>query len=172
MVHKGVSQSQNITVTVSAPRPKKTVRNSRKRIRVGFASRQEADEHSLEVSVQAWNPLIQGCDCLLRSTAEAMESEKKGGGLGYISDLLYGSSAKSSLPHARGFSAFMNWLDVHPAKSAAQSTEGMLLLSIHYLQHFNSEARLSKKGVQSTNGVAKRTVLHRAVADIALANEL
>ena len=121
--------------------------------------------------MQAWHPIIMKCNCLLRATAEAMEVAKVGGALEHISDLLYGSSARTSLPHAKGFSAFLEWLEANPLRSAVESPEGRLVVLIHYLKHFNSEARLAKKGVQSPNGVAKRTVLRRAITDIAFASD-
>lgn len=111
------------------------------------------------------------CDCLLKGTVESLEATKEGGALEHISDLLYGSSARTSLPHAKGFSAFLDWLDTNPLCSAVGSPEGRLVVRIHYLKHFNSKARLAKKGVQSSNGVVKRTVLRRATADIAFAND-
>ena len=75
------------------------------------------------------------------------------------------------MPHAKGFSAFLDWLGMNPLCSAVESPEGHLVVLIHYLKHFNSKARLAKKGVQSSNGVAKRTVLRRATADIAFASD-
>ena len=129
------------------------------------------DEHCLETCVQAWRPLIARCDCLLRSTSEAMEAAKLGGALEHILDLLYGTSAKTSLPHAKGFSAFLEWLDLNHLASSIDSPEERLVALLHYLKHFDSVSRLNKKGVQSSNGVAKRTVLRRATTHIAFAND-
>ena len=100
----------------------------------------------------------------------ALEATKEGGALEHISDLLFGTSAKTSLPHATGFANFLEWLDAHPVCSTAESPDRLVVL-IHYLKHFNSKTRLAEKGVQSSNGVAKRTVLRRATTDIGFAND-
>ena len=97
-----------------------------------------------------------------------MEAAKEGGVLEHVSDLLYGSSARTSLPHAKGSCAFLDWLDANPLCLAVESPEGRLVVLIHFLKHFKSDARLAKKGVQSSNGVAKRTVLRRAVMEFCL----
>ena len=68
-------------------------------------------------------------------------------------------------------SLLFDWLGTNPLCSGVESPEGRLVVLIHYLKHFNSKARLAKKGVQSSNGVAKRTVLRRATADIAFTND-
>ena len=88
--------------------------------------------------MQAWIPLIARCNCLLRSTSEAMEAANLGGGQEHISDLLYGTSAKTSLPHAKGFSAFLEWLDSNRLATSIDSPEDRLVALLHYLKHFNS----------------------------------
>ena len=100
------------------------------------------------------------------------ETTKPGDGETFFKGSLQASSGNTSIPHAKGYQFFINWLGSQRDHSTENTVEGRTVQLLRYLQYLNSDDRLQEKGVQSKDGIAMRAVLRSAISHIEFANKI